>query len=72
MQTYSTSVVEKEVFEGIINTEFVTKYTALAYLRRIDDINMSDARGGKNKFISSYSISMPNRADFTLQFATYN
>ena len=46
MQTYTTSVVEKEVFEGIINTEYVTKYTALAFLRRIDDINMSDTRGG--------------------------
>ena len=46
MQAYSTSVVQREVVEGIINTEFVTKYTALAFLRRIDDINMSDTRGG--------------------------
>lgn len=46
MQEYLTSVVEREVVEGIINTDFVTKYTALAFLRRIDDINMSDTRGG--------------------------
>lgn len=47
MQEYLTSVVEREVVEGIINTDFVTKYTALAFLRRIDDINMSDTRGGR-------------------------
>ena len=47
MQEYHTSVIEREVTEGIINANAVTKYTALAFLRRIDDINMSDTRGGK-------------------------
>ena len=27
----------------------MTKYTALAFLRRIDDINMTDTRGGENR-----------------------
>ena len=47
MQSYQTSVVERECVEGIINTDYVTKYTTLAFLRKIDDINMSDTRGGK-------------------------
>ena len=48
LQTYQTSVVERECIEGVINTDYVTKYTTLAFLRKIDDINMSDNRGGKN------------------------
>ena len=47
LQTYQTSVVERECIEGVINTDYVTKYTTLAFLRKIDDINMSDNRGGK-------------------------
>ena len=49
MQEYHTSVIEREVTEGIINTDCVTKYTALAFLRKIDDINMSDTRGGEGR-----------------------
>ena len=49
MQEYHTSVIEREVTEGIINTNSVTKYTALAFLRRIDDINMADTRGGEGR-----------------------
>ena len=39
--------MERECIEGVINTDYVTKYTTLAFLRKIDDINMSDNRGGK-------------------------
>ena len=45
MQNYHTSVTEREVTEGIINADN-TKFTSLAFLRQIDDINMSDQRGG--------------------------
>lgn len=46
MQNYHISVVERECNEGIVNVDS-TKYTALAFLRKIEDINMSDNRGGR-------------------------
>ena len=46
MQNYHVSVIEREVNQGIVVQDF-TKMTSLAFLRRIDQMNMSDTRGGK-------------------------
>ena len=46
MQNYQVSVIEREVNQGIVVQDF-TKMTSLAFLRRIDQMNMSDTRGGK-------------------------
>ena len=46
MQNYQVSVIEREVNQGIVAQDF-TKMTSLAFLRRIDQMNMSDTRGGK-------------------------
>ena len=49
--------MERECIEGVINTDYVTKYTTLAFLRKIDDINMSDNRGGKNLDVINRGLS---------------
>ena len=46
MQNYQVSVIEREVNQGIVAQDF-TKMTSLAFLRRIDQMNMSDTRGGR-------------------------
>ena len=46
MQNYQVSVIEREVNQGIVAQDF-TKLTSLAFLRRIDQMNMSDTRGGR-------------------------
>jgi hypothetical protein len=48
MQNYHISVTERECNEGIVNMDF-TKYTAMAFLRKIEDINMADTRGGNHQ-----------------------
>ncbi len=48
MQNYHISVTEREVTEGIVNVE-ITKYSALAFLRKIEDINMADNRGAEGR-----------------------
>ena len=45
MQNYQMSVIEREVNQGVVNVDF-TKFSSLAFLRRIDEMNMSDTRGG--------------------------
>lgn len=46
MQNYQISVIEKEVMEGILKLEN-TKGSCLAFLRKINNLNMADNRGGE-------------------------
>jgi len=48
-ETYQMSVVEREVREGILEAP-EAKGTALAFLRKIGNINMADNKHGKDVF----------------------
>lgn len=47
MQNYHISVIEKEVTEGMLKVEN-TKGSCLAFLRKINNLNMADNRGGRH------------------------
>eukprot|EP00095_Tigriopus_kingsejongensis_P002552 maker-scaffold309_size213625-snap-gene-0.20 protein:Tk02552 transcript:maker-scaffold309_size213625-snap-gene-0.20-mRNA-1 annotation:"GI10101" len=53
MKSFQHSVVEREVVEGILEVK-ETKGSSLAFLRRINNLNLSDNKGGLGKKALSY------------------